>query len=102
MCSVERRRATRRVDDGCYLTKEQVEDLQKKVDANHDATIRSEDILRRLVRVEKQVGNLCSRITLALWSMVGTAILAVGSLIAAIWHIVKWIQELIEHSMIIT
>lgn len=98
----DRRRNVRRATDCCYLTREQIEDLVKKVESNHVATIQAGGVERRLTAVEEQVKSLCSRITKALWALVGSSILAVGALIAAIWHIVTWIQKLIEHSIIIS
>lgn len=92
----------RRAADECILTKDQLEELIKKVDDNHDASIRNESTNVRLSAVEEQVKRLCSRITKGLWTMVGSLVVAVATLIAAIWQIVIWIQKLIEHAVILS
>lgn len=102
MTTADRRNTVRRASDECILTKDQLEDLIEKVDDNHDTSIRNENIVDRLSAVELQVKRLCSRITNGLWAMIGSLIVAVGALIAAVWQIVMWIQKLIEHSILIT
>lgn len=102
MESLERRHMYRRSTDGCYLNREQVGELLKKVEKNHDTSIRYEAVLDRLDKVELRVGMLCNRITNALWAICIALGTATVSLIAGLWHIVKWIQELIEHSIIIS
>ena len=92
----------RRASDECILTKNQLEDLIKKVEDNHDASIRNESTNVRLSAVEMRVKRLCSRITNGLWAMVGSLIVTVATLIAAIWQIVIWIQKLIEHAVILS
>ena len=101
MPTADRRHIVRREDDRHGLTKDQLDQLIKKVEDNHDASIRNESVTVRLSAVEAQVKRLCSRITNGLWAMVGSLIVAVGTLIAAVWHIVVWIQKLIEHTIII-
>lgn len=102
MESLERRHMYRRSTDGCSLNREQVGELLKKVEKNHDTSIRYEAVLDRLDKVELRVGMLCNRITNALWAICIALGTATVSLIAGLWHIVKWIQELIEHSIIIS
>ena len=102
MTTADRRHTARRASDGCFLTKEQLEDLIRKVESNRAATIRGEGIERRLSAVETQVKRLCSRITNGLWAMVGSLVVAVATLIAVIWQIVIWIQKLIEHAVILS
>ena len=102
MTTADRRHTVRRASDECILTKKQLEDLIKKVEDNHDAAIRYESITDRLSAVETQVKRLCSRITKGLWIMVGSLVVAVATLIAAIWQIVIWIQKLIEHAVILS
>ena len=48
----------RRASDERILTKNQLEDLIKKVEDNHDAAIRYESITDRLSAVEMQVRRL--------------------------------------------
>ena len=102
MATADRRHTVRRASDERILTKDQLEDLIKKVEDNHDASIRNESTNVRLSAVETQIKRLCSRITKGLWAMVGSLILAVATLIAAIWQIVIWIQRLIEHAVILS
>ena len=92
----------RREDDRHGLTKDQLDQLIKKVEDNHDASIRNENVTVRLSAVEAQVKRLCSRITNGLRAMVGALILAVATLIAAVWQIVVWIQKLIQHAVILS
>lgn len=73
-----------------------------KVQKNYDTSIRYEAVLDRLANLETKVGALCNRITNALWAICTALAVATVSLIAGIWHIVKWIQELIEHALIIS
>ena len=100
--TADRRHTVRRASDECILTKDQLEDLIKKIEDNHDASIRNESTNVRLSAVEMQVKRLRSRITKGLWTMVGSLIVAVATLIAAIWQIVIWIQKLIEHAVILS
>jgi len=84
------------------LTKEQADELVAKVQKSYDTSIRHEAVLVRLDKVEQRVGLLCNRITNALWAICTALAIATVSLIGGIWNIVKWIQELIQHSMIIS
>ena len=79
-----------------------MDQLIKKVEDNHDESIRNEGVTVRLSAVEAQVKRLCSRITNGLWAVVGSLFVAVATLIAAVWQIVVWIQKLVEHAVILT
>lgn len=97
----DRRMKLRRANDGCIITHEQLDRMMDKIERSHDASIRGEHIEVRLKAVEDKMDKLCSRITIGLWGMVGSLVVASGGLIVAIWQIVQWIQELINNSMMI-
>ncbi|WP_299072987.1 hypothetical protein [uncultured Paraglaciecola sp.] len=82
------------------FVQEQVKRLTDRVDRNTEIIIRSEQVKDRLTAVELQVNKLCNRITVGLWGMVVTLITGISALIVAIWHIIQWIQELINHTVI--
>jgi hypothetical protein len=58
MAIADRRHTVRRASDECILTKDQLEDLIKKIEDNHDASIRNESPNVRLSAVEMQVKRL--------------------------------------------
>ena len=87
--------------DRCGLTREQVVDLVSKVNQNHDALLRGETTNYRLKAVETKVEKLCGRITNGLWGVVSALFVGMTVLITAIWHLVAWIQELIEHTVLV-
>ena len=70
------------------------------MNANHDALLRGETTNYRLQSVELKVEKLCGRITSGLWGMVTALFISVTVLITAVWHIVTWIQKLIEHTVL--
>ena len=87
---------------GCGLTRDQILELVSKVNYNHDTILRGETINYRLSAVEDKVGKLCSRITTGLWWIITALFISVTVLITAVWHIVTWIQTLIEHAVLVT
>jgi len=87
--------------DSCGMLREDILDLVAKVNANHDALLRGETLNYRLLAVETKVEKLCGRITSGLWSMVTALFICVTVLITAVWHIVTWIQKLIEHTVLV-
>lgn len=98
----DRRHRRRRAGDGCVMTQEQLDRLLEKVERNHDANIRGEHMEIRMQAVERTVKELCDRITRGMWAMICSLVIATGSLITAIWHVVTWIQELINHTILIS
>lgn len=102
MSATDRRKRSRRQDDVHVMTPEQYRDLLRKVDYNYDANLRGEHMETRLQAVEKTVKELCSRITRGMWAMIVALIAATGSLIAAIYQLILWIQDLISQAVSIT
>lgn len=99
MSEGENRPLGRRSTDDCGLNRDQADELLRKVQQCYDNAIRFEAVILRLEKVELRVGGLCNRITTALWAVCAALGTATMALIAALWHIVRWIQELIEQAM---
>ena len=88
-------------DENAVLTKRQLDELIRKIEQNHDAAIRNERILDRLVSVESSLGRLCSRMTKGLWGLISLLLMAIGLLMAAVWHIFDWVKFIIDHTQLV-
>lgn len=99
---IEKRRRTRRAGDGCVMTQDQLERLMEKVEQNYDSNLRNEHMGRRITAVEESVKKLCDRMTNAMIATIGLLFVGTGTLIAAIWQIVIYLQNIIEKTMVIT
>ena len=87
--------------DSCGMSREDILDLVAKVNANHDALLRGETTNYRLKAVETKVEKLCGRITNGLLGVVSALFVGMTILITGFWHIVTWIQKLIEHTVLV-